>query len=431
MRQRTREREQVLDDRSFCERFYLHGAKREAGGLELRHDLGEVAPSAHEDGYRGDGILALRLAHQLDDPGSLPGIVLVKERMHRHRLALQRRMHGHRCGIGHGPDDRVLPRRHHSRKGRVDPLDDARLRTEVRAQLERLQCNRADSRAPGLQEKPHLGLAEPVDRLHRVADRKQGTPVLRFPSLGEPRHQFVLADGSVLELVDQQVADAIVKREGQVGGLAFRTQRTQRALGDLRKIHLATRLENELELRNGVRQHRTDGGEHGSLLVRILCRRQGQHRLKDRAQGFAHGPFFGIALGLCRALAPPAILGQQGLGKCLPSIRIPGVRPRVERLRMRDNAQALCLKRGLQVGALHAREVANPVVTAREHVGQQPPYPANVIVEVLEEALHLLCHAPAGGVLGRGAFDERDGRKRGLVVEFPRVVDAFRLRAEL
>ena len=127
VRQRTRQREQVLDDRSFCERFDLHGTKRETGGLELRHDLGEVAASAHENGHCSNGILGLRLAHQVDDPGSLPGIVLVEERMHRHRFALQRRMHGHRRGIGHGPGHRVLPRRHHSRKGRVDPLHDARL----------------------------------------------------------------------------------------------------------------------------------------------------------------------------------------------------------------------------------------------------------------------------------------------------------------
>ena len=71
--------------------------------------------------------------------------------------------------------------------------------------------------ACALDEEPHLGVAEAVDRLHRIADREQRAAVAGLPAGGQPAQELELRERRVLELVDQQVIDACVEREQQVG----------------------------------------------------------------------------------------------------------------------------------------------------------------------------------------------------------------------
>ena len=49
----------------------------------------------------------------------------------------------------------------------------------------------------------HLGLAETINRLHGVADRKQSAVVTGLPAGGQARQQGVLAAGGILKFVDQ------------------------------------------------------------------------------------------------------------------------------------------------------------------------------------------------------------------------------------
>ena len=72
-------------------------------------------------------------------------------------------------------------------------------------------------RRPGAEELADLGLAEAVDRLHRVADREQRPPVAGRPAGGELLDQLVLGERRVLELVDQHVPHAIIERERDIG----------------------------------------------------------------------------------------------------------------------------------------------------------------------------------------------------------------------
>ena len=80
------------------------------------------------------------------------------------------------------------------------------------------------------------GLAETVDRLHRVADQKQRAPVPGDPSGDQLLEQGELAVGGILELVHQNVTDAAVELQQQLlGSLAF-AQRYAGAGGDRDKV---------------------------------------------------------------------------------------------------------------------------------------------------------------------------------------------------
>ncbi len=127
--------------------------------------------------------------------------------------------------------------REHLPKHRVDPVDNRRLRAEVAGQIEADDRNAGD--APGrlcLEEDADLGLAEAVDRLHRIADGEQRAPVARFPAGREPRDQFAVGPRRVLELVDEQVRQPVVDGQQQVAGIvgiAERRQCAQRRLAEI------------------------------------------------------------------------------------------------------------------------------------------------------------------------------------------------------
>src|SRR5207237_3999750 len=107
----------------------------------------------------------------------------------------------------------------------VVPIDQARLRAEVRSEREALELDGAEAFLPRLKEERDLRLAEPVDRLHRVADEEERAAVALLPAGGEAAQELVLRPGGVLVFVDQDVADAGVEREQQVGRVLRRAER--------------------------------------------------------------------------------------------------------------------------------------------------------------------------------------------------------------
>src|SRR4029078_6709549 len=98
----------------------------------------------------------------------------------------------------------------------------------VGRERERIEPHAADALAPRAQEQADLGLAEAIDRLHRVADEEERAPVARLPSGGQPLEQVPLRERRVLELVDEDVADAVVEREYEVRGPVGVSQAAQR-----------------------------------------------------------------------------------------------------------------------------------------------------------------------------------------------------------
>ncbi len=122
---------------------------------------------------------------------------------------------------------------------------------------ERRERDRSDALARGFQKQRHLGLAETVDGLHRVAHDEERAAVALFPARGELREQLVLRHGGVLELVDEDVVDAVVEREHEIRGAVLGLEGAKRALGDLDEIGLPVRGEADLELTHGHSATRT------------------------------------------------------------------------------------------------------------------------------------------------------------------------------
>ena len=76
-----------------------------------------------------------------------------------------------------------------------------------------------------LDEQADLGLAEAVDGLHGIAHGEEAVAVAGLPAGGEAAQQVELGARGVLEFVHQDVAQAVVQGQGQVGGGLVRAQR--------------------------------------------------------------------------------------------------------------------------------------------------------------------------------------------------------------
>ena len=97
-------------------------------------------------------------------------------------------------------------------------------------------------------EQAHVGFAKAVDGLHGVAHQKQGFVALRFPACGEALNQADLGGAGVLEFVDQQMADAVVELELQVGGAELVAQGFEGLLRHVDEVDFARGLKVQPQL---------------------------------------------------------------------------------------------------------------------------------------------------------------------------------------
>ena len=149
-------------------------------------------------------------------------------------------------------------------------------------------------------EQTDFGLAEAIDRLHRIADAEQRAAVAVGPPAGQALQQVELTERGVLELVDQDVLQAIVEREREIGRLVGGAERTQRAQSDLDVVRLALRLKHDLQLGDGCGQQLEQRFEHAPLLVAVD--RVGQR--SQRGEVFAQPLIAAERRAACRACAP-------------------------------------------------------------------------------------------------------------------------------
>ncbi len=126
---------------------------------------------------------------------------------------------------------------------------------------DRRQPELADTAVARREIKADLGLAKAVDRLHRIADREQGAAVSVLPAGGQRREQFILAARGVLKLVDQQVLQAVVEGQGEVGRLLRPAERALGAHLDLGEVDLAALLEHQLQFGRRMQQHAEQAGQ--------------------------------------------------------------------------------------------------------------------------------------------------------------------------
>ena len=169
----------------------------------------------------GDGLVRsarLRVGDNLDDAFGFGLLVAVEEGMEADATGGMVGLERLGGLIGHGTRKEILAQGECVAQHTVDPIHDGWMRAEVHRKRKRDGVDGAYPVFPGLEEKPHLRFAKTVDRLHGVAHQEQRPAIIRVPVPDQAGEQAVLTLGGVLELVDEQVRDAIVQAPGQVGG---------------------------------------------------------------------------------------------------------------------------------------------------------------------------------------------------------------------
>ncbi len=136
-----------------------------------------------------------------------------------------------------------------------------------------------------VQEQAHVRLAKAVDGLHGIADQEQRAPVVRRPALGELLQQREVTVRGVLELVDQDVADAVIERQREIGGRFVGAERLARRVGDLGVVDPGTLGEHHAQARGGDRQHVEQRIEHLPLALGVGGLRQPGNAGERLAQG--------------------------------------------------------------------------------------------------------------------------------------------------
>ncbi len=175
-----------------------------------------------------------------------------------------------------------------------------------------------------------VGVAEKVDGLHGVADHKAGAARALGPGGDEAGEQLVLAAAGVLELIDQQMADAVGDGQRGVGGQAVVA--LEHVLGDLRdldEVHGSGLGKDDLQLGCGLAQQREAGLHDLPVLFGVARGRQsadGGEGAFEAGNGGERGnqgeeaALFALAVGreaesLIDLLAECAIAGEQQCGQ--------------------------------------------------------------------------------------------------------------------
>ena len=286
----ARERQQVDDLRQVGQAVDIDGLVVDSCGPESRQQRGQLGAPPHQHGHVILRIRGKRLAY---DPATLLGFPIRIGTEQRIDLAVAfHRQSGHRFRIGHGAPGRIILRRKYLGEYRVEPVDEKLPRTEVLPQYEPFQRQHSDARILCQQELGDLRVSEPVDRLHRIADAKQGAAVIGLPA---PRQCFqhpVLSERRVLHLIDQDMPQLVVQEQCDISrGFG----RAQRLIGSDRyfdEIGQLMRAEQLLQLGDGHGQQAKQGKQHGPLRVAVPGRRQGTDLVNQSQQLWMTGRGF-------------------------------------------------------------------------------------------------------------------------------------------
>jgi hypothetical protein len=121
------------------------------------------------------------------------------------------------------------------------------------------------------QEEADVGLAEAIDRLHRVAHGEQRAAVagafVTAPAGGKAFQQFNLGRAGVLEFVDQQVADAVVEAQAELAGVHLVAQRGDGARREFAEIDFAAFAEHQPQFGGGQLHQPRQRAHHGIVGV--------------------------------------------------------------------------------------------------------------------------------------------------------------------
>ncbi len=202
-----------------------------------------MAAGADEDGDAFGRVIAASRQNQIEDAARFvlgrAVFSALDQRMHADPAIRPRRPSGGRFGIANRAHFRHILRRKDARKGRIDPIDNAGKGAVVAKQAQMFKPQIADTALAHAQEKPDIGLAKTVDRLHRIADHEQRPAIVRHPAAGQLFDQCHLGRAGVLEFIDQQMPDTVIERLRQIGRRFVVAQRQPGASRNFDEIDLA------------------------------------------------------------------------------------------------------------------------------------------------------------------------------------------------
>ncbi|GBF30993.1 hypothetical protein MnTg04_00945 [bacterium MnTg04] len=204
--------------------------------------------AAHEYRNVAVGVFVQGSRYQSGNSRRLRVFVVPQAGVYRHRIASQRPLVGHRSREPDLGFDEVFYSRHDLAKSLVKPLDQALLRAKIGAQNHRFQRYPATIQpvTRALHEQGDFRFAKPVYRLHRIADQEHGAAVARLPSGSQQFEHLHLFERRVLELIDQDMPNPVVQKQGEIGRLFGLSQGVQGRDRDFRIIHFATLGKNQL-----------------------------------------------------------------------------------------------------------------------------------------------------------------------------------------
>ena len=138
----------------------------------------------------------------------------------------------------------------------VGPVDQRRAGAKVGGQAQRFRTQLANAVPDHLQKQADFGVPESVDGLHRVADGEERPAIVRFPTRDQLPKQSKLSHGGILELVDQQMPNAVVQGKREVAGRILGAQRASGCEGQLREVDQPLFVEQPIQLEHRQAQHR-------------------------------------------------------------------------------------------------------------------------------------------------------------------------------
>src|SRR6201994_1955451 len=157
----------------------------------------------------------------------------------------------------------------HTFEDLIQWLNDGGNRAKVCRELQRRQremrCSCLHSSVAHLVEQSRFRVAEKIDRLHRVSDKKAGPAIAGVPILKKSTQKGEVRSRRILKFVDEQVLNAFFQSHQHIGALERRLSRDSR----LREIDDVLLGEDHAQLGNGMAKHDEDAAYGRPLLLAV------------------------------------------------------------------------------------------------------------------------------------------------------------------
>ena len=150
--------------------------------------------------------------------------------------------------IAHRPVEWIVTHGKDRRKHAIKPLDHCCSGAEITAQLQVPHAWKRQGATPGGEKKTYVGIAEPINRLHRITDTEEGPAVVRLPPGCQAIEQLDLADRGILKLIHENVVETVIQQQRQIFGRILIAERAASREGQTGVIDLTASFEQQVKL---------------------------------------------------------------------------------------------------------------------------------------------------------------------------------------